>query len=147
MTRSTASGDCCVAGPISSPDNDCWPGWDAGTPTTNILPRPGSPPQEIRLLYQAPDRARAEQHFYRWLTYCADTGGMRRLAGALSSRNEISYPLGGIIGPATCDDANFRVFVTSFQPLTSVARRVSPRRSREFQKGRSARSVKIRPST
>jgi hypothetical protein len=36
---------------------------------------------------------------------------------ALSSRNEISYPFGGIVRPATCDDANFGVFVTSFQLL------------------------------
>lgn len=37
----------------------------------------------------------------------------------LSSRNEISYPLGDIIEPVTCDDANFGGFVVPFRlPLS-----------------------------
>ncbi|MBV8995175.1 MAG: transposase [Pseudonocardiales bacterium] len=29
--------------------------------------------QELRLIYHSPDRARAEQALYRWLSYCADS--------------------------------------------------------------------------
>jgi hypothetical protein len=53
--------------------------------------------------------------------------GKPRTRYKLSSRNEISYPFGGIVRPATCDDANFGVFVTSFQlqltiPIVSSGR-------------------------
>ncbi len=44
----------------------------------------------------------------------------------LSSRNEISNPPGGVTEPATCDDANPGVFVTSFQLLRLAVVRPTP---------------------
>ena len=37
-------------------------------------PRRGSPPEDLRLLYRAPDRARAAHLLHRLLTQCADVG-------------------------------------------------------------------------
>jgi hypothetical protein len=37
----------------------------------------------------------------------------------LSSRNEISSPLGDIVNPVTCDDANFDGFVVPFRLLST----------------------------
>ena len=39
----------------------------------------------------------------------------------LSRRNEISYPLGRIVEPATCDDVNFSGLVVPFRLLRHVA--------------------------
>lgn len=46
----------------------------------------------------------------------------RRVVLTLSSRNEISYPLRGIVGLATCNDANFGGFVVPFRLLTPLVR-------------------------
>ena len=48
-------------------------GLDAGDTADEQLAHTWIAAQELRLLYRCPDRARAEQHLYRWLTHCADT--------------------------------------------------------------------------
>jgi hypothetical protein len=50
------------------------------------------------------------------------------MLGMLSSRNEISYPLGGNPEPLTCNDANFGGFVVPFRLLgpNSTIQRVVP---------------------
>ena len=35
-------------------------------------PVPGSLLEDLRLIYHSPNRVRAEQALYRWLSYCAD---------------------------------------------------------------------------
>ncbi len=46
--------------------------------------------QDLRLIYQAGDRARAEQRLHRWLTFCADTDipELHRLARTIDSWRE-----------------------------------------------------------
>lgn len=47
-------------------------GLDAGDTDDEQLAKTWIAAQELRLLYHCPDRERAEQHLYRWLTHCAD---------------------------------------------------------------------------
>jgi transposase len=47
-------------------------GLDAGDTDDEQLARAWIAAQELRLIFSCPDRARAEQHLYRWLAYCAD---------------------------------------------------------------------------
>jgi len=44
----------------------------------------------------------------------------KSLQSLVSSRNEITYPLGGIVKPVTCDDVNRSGFVISFQILSVI---------------------------
>jgi hypothetical protein len=54
---------------------------------------------------------------------CGAPTASRAPMASLSSRNEISYPLGGIVRFATCDDANFSGFVVPFRLLTRWRKR------------------------
>ena len=47
-------------------------GLDAGDSDDEQLARTWTAAQDLRLIYHAPDRARAEAALYRWLLYCAD---------------------------------------------------------------------------
>jgi transposase len=47
-------------------------GLDAGDTADEQLARTWVAAQDLRLLFSCPDRARAEQALYRWLSYCAD---------------------------------------------------------------------------
>jgi transposase len=62
-------------------------GLDAGDTDDEQLAKTWIAAQELRLLYRCPDRARAEQHLYRWLTHCADTEvpELHRLARTIDS--------------------------------------------------------------
>jgi transposase len=62
-------------------------GLDAGDTADEQLAKTWIAAQELRLLYRCPDRARAEQHLYAWLTRCADSGvpELERLAGTIDS--------------------------------------------------------------
>jgi transposase len=62
-------------------------GLDAGDTADEQLAHTWIAAQELRLLYRCPDRARAEQHLYRWLTHCADTEvpELHRLARTIDS--------------------------------------------------------------
>ena len=50
-------------------------------------PVPGSLLEDLRLIYHSPDRVRAEQALYRWLSYCADADipELTRLATTIDS--------------------------------------------------------------
>jgi transposase len=62
-------------------------GLDAGDTADEQLARTWIAAQELRLIYHARDRARAEQALYRWLTYCADADipELTRLARTIDS--------------------------------------------------------------
>jgi transposase len=62
-------------------------GLDAGDTPDEQLARTWIAAQELRLIYHAPDRARAEQALYRWLTYAADADipELTRLARTIDS--------------------------------------------------------------
>jgi transposase len=62
-------------------------GLDAGDTQDEQLAKTWIAAQELRLLYRCPDRARAETHLYRWLTYCADADvpELARLARTIDS--------------------------------------------------------------
>ena len=67
----------------------------------NNSPAPGSPLEDLRLIYHYPDRTRAEQALYCWLTSCADSGipELVRLATTIDSwRSELLayFTTGGI---------------------------------------------------
>ncbi len=76
-------------------------GLDAGDTHDEQLARTWIAAQDLRLIYHAPDRARAEQQLYRWLTYCADTDipELHRLARTIDSwRTELLayFDTGGV---------------------------------------------------
>jgi hypothetical protein len=65
--------------PTCAPDHHSHRSWtkllaglDAGDTDDEQLARTWIAAQDLRLLYHAADRARAEQAFYPWLIYCAD---------------------------------------------------------------------------
>jgi transposase len=62
-------------------------GLDAGDTADEQLARAWIAAQELRLIFSCPDRARAEQHLYRWLCYCADADipELTRLARTIDS--------------------------------------------------------------
>jgi transposase len=62
-------------------------GLDAGDTDDEQLARAWIAAQELRLIFSCPDRARAEQHLYRWLAYCADATipELTRLAGTIDA--------------------------------------------------------------
>jgi transposase len=62
-------------------------GLDAGDTADEQLARTWIAAQELRLLFTNPNRARAEQHLYRWLIYCADAAipELTRLARTIDS--------------------------------------------------------------
>jgi transposase len=62
-------------------------GLDAGDTDDEQLARTWIAAQDLRLIYHCPDRARAEQALYRWLTYCADADipELTRLATTIDS--------------------------------------------------------------
>jgi transposase len=62
-------------------------GVDAGDTPDEQLAKTWIAAQELRLLYRCPDRARAQQHLYAWLTHCADAGvpELQRLAHTIDS--------------------------------------------------------------
>lgn len=62
-------------------------GLDAGDTPDEQLARTWIAAQELRLIFSCPDRARAEAHLYRWLTYCADAAipELTRLARTIDS--------------------------------------------------------------
>jgi transposase len=62
-------------------------GLDAGDTADEQLARTWIAAQELRLIFSCPDRARAEQHLYRWLAYCADAAipELTRLARTIDS--------------------------------------------------------------
>ncbi len=62
-------------------------GLDAGDTTDEQLARAWIAAQDLRLIYHSPDRARAEQALYRWLSYCADADipELARLAATIDS--------------------------------------------------------------
>jgi transposase len=62
-------------------------GLDAGDTPDEQLAKTWIAAQQLRLLYRCPDRARAEQHLYAWLTHCADAGvpELQRLARTIDS--------------------------------------------------------------
>ncbi|MCA1835619.1 MAG: ISL3 family transposase [Actinobacteria bacterium] len=67
-------------------------GLDAGDTPGEHLARTWIAAQDLRLIYHNPDRARAEQALYRWLTYCADADipELIRLATTINSwRSEL----------------------------------------------------------
>jgi transposase len=67
-------------------------GLDAGDTSDEQLARTWIAAQDLRLIYHSPDRARAEQALYRWLTYCADADipELIRLATTIDSwRSEL----------------------------------------------------------
>ena len=65
-------------------------GIDAGDTVDEQLAKTWIAAQELRMLYRAPDRARAEAHLYRWLTHCADAEvpELRRLARTIDAWRE-----------------------------------------------------------
>jgi transposase len=76
-------------------------GLDAGDTPDEQLARTWIAAQELRLIFRCPDRARAEQALYRWLTYCADSTipELIRLATTIDSwRSELLayFTTGGI---------------------------------------------------
>jgi transposase len=67
----------------------------------NNSPGPGSPLEDLRLIFPCPDRIRAEQALSRWLASCADSGIpelIRRATTITSWRTELlaSFTTGGI---------------------------------------------------
>ena len=62
-------------------------GLDTGDTDDEQLARTWIAAQDLRLIYHAPDRARAEQALYRWLIYCADADipELTRLARTIDS--------------------------------------------------------------
>jgi transposase len=62
-------------------------GLDAGDTDDEQLARTWIAAQDLRLIYHAPDRARAEAGLYRWLTYCANANipELTRLATTIDS--------------------------------------------------------------
>ena len=67
-------------------------GLDAGDTPDEQLAHTWIAAQDLRLIYHSPDRARAENALYRWLTYCADTDipELIRLATTIDSwRSEL----------------------------------------------------------
>ena len=62
-------------------------GLDAGDTPDEQLARTWIAAQDLRLIYHSPDRARAEQALYRWLSYCADADipELTRLATTIDS--------------------------------------------------------------
>jgi transposase len=62
-------------------------GPDAGDTDDEQLARTPIAAQDLRLIYHAPDRTRAEAALYRWLTYCADADipELTRLATTIDS--------------------------------------------------------------
>ena len=62
-------------------------GLDAGDTDDEQLARTWIAAQDLRLIYHAPDRTRAEAALYRWLTYCADADipELTRLATTIDS--------------------------------------------------------------
>jgi transposase len=62
-------------------------GLDAGDTTDEQLARTWVAAQELRLIYHAADRDRAQQGLYRWLAYCADADvpELTRLARTIDS--------------------------------------------------------------
>jgi transposase len=76
-------------------------GLDAGDTPDEQLARAWITAQDLRLIYHCPDRARAEQALYQWLTYCADSTipELVRLATTIDSwRSELLayFTTGGI---------------------------------------------------
>ncbi len=76
-------------------------GLAAGDTDDEQLARTWIAAQDLRLIYHVPDRARAEQAFYQWLTYCADADipELTRLATTIDSwRDELLayFTTGGI---------------------------------------------------
>lgn len=76
-------------------------GLDAGDTPDEQLARTWIAAQDLRLIYHSPDRARAEQALYRWLSYCADSDipELIRLATTIDSwRSELLayFTTGGI---------------------------------------------------
>jgi transposase len=76
-------------------------GLDAGDSDDEQLARTWIAAQDLRLIYHAPDRTRAEAALYRWLTYCADADipELTRLARTIDSwRTELLayFDTGGI---------------------------------------------------
>jgi transposase len=62
-------------------------GLDAGDTPDEQLARTWIAAQDLRLIYHSPDRVRAEQALYRWLSYCADADipELTRLATTIDS--------------------------------------------------------------
>jgi transposase len=62
-------------------------GLDAGDTDDEQLARTWIAAQELRLIFHAPDRARAEHALYQWLTYCAEANipELTRLARTIDS--------------------------------------------------------------
>jgi transposase len=76
-------------------------GLDAGDTADEQLARTWVAAQDLRLIFSAPDRVRAEQAMYRWLTYCADANipELTRLARTIDSwRTELLayFDTGGV---------------------------------------------------
>jgi transposase len=76
-------------------------GLDAGDTADEQLARTWVAAQDLRLIFSCPDRARAEQALYRWLTYCADADipELTRLARTIDSwRTELLayFDTGGV---------------------------------------------------
>jgi hypothetical protein len=69
-------------------------GLDAGDTDDEQLARTWIAAQDLRLIYHAADRARAEAAFYRWLTYCADADipELTRLATTIDSWRADCWP-------------------------------------------------------
>jgi hypothetical protein len=66
-------------------------------------------------------------------------------ASSLSSRNEISYPLGDIVQLATCDDANFGGFVVPFRLLSHQAASASFSSNAMYSRMADAGMSRVRP--
>jgi transposase len=90
MTRCSGSAGCRAAPPKHHSPRS-WArllaGLDAADTAHEQLARTGIAAQDLRLIFRAPDRARAERALYRWLTYCADADipELARLAGTIDS--------------------------------------------------------------
>ena len=77
-----------------APDHHCERSWtrlltglDAGDTPDEQLARTWIAAQDLRLIFSNPDRTRAAQALYRWLTYCADADipELTRLARTIDS--------------------------------------------------------------